>query len=203
MKSKFSLLNKGFLALIMIALVIGFITGQKISANECDNPEAADAGCTNDAYMGAKWTNPYVRVYLGEAHDATVKSVVRNAMSHFNSNQTHIDFYEQAPVIAKGYIKITDDNYAYETWTANADGSWFGGWPVDASYDSASPINIRFNLLKFPGTDDQENGTARHELGHSIGLGHKSDIATLMYCSRSRTAKGLTAADKTTLDVIY
>lgn len=203
MKTKLSFKRFTLLLTVLFCMSIGFITGQKINASECENPEASDSGCTNDAYMGAKWNVKPVRVYLGEADNTNVKARMRNAITHFNNNQTYIDFYEAAPVVERGYIKVIDNNYQFENWTALADGSWHGGWPIDTSYDVHRPITIKFNLRTFPGTVNQENGTARHELGHSIGMGHRSSSATLMYCSRSRTALGLTASDKSILDVIY
>jgi hypothetical protein len=120
----------------------------------------------------------------------------RCSISHFSQSDIRSHCHE---------CYATDGYYYFEDWTAKADGSWFGGWPVDNYYEYEHPINIKFNLdIYFDGTYNQEIATARHELGHSVGLGHKSDAYTLMYCSRSgRKVYGLTSGDKEVLNVIY
>ncbi|MDX1719741.1 MAG: hypothetical protein R3353_06250 [Salegentibacter mishustinae] len=199
--------NRGFINIITMVLFflgLGVLTANLVSANantnSCYEEENESTGCFNDLYMGGKWVGGTVPVVLTNLGDANIKTKMRSAITHFNSSQTYLNIYETTSYpIEKGYIKATDDHYYFETWTATAAGSWQGGWPIDINYNDMKPINIKFNLVNFfDGTDFQETGTARHELGHSIGLGHKTSQYTLMYCNRSRYYNTLTNADKET-----
>lgn len=199
---------------------VGHITGNYISASSCEEETSdnklisfisnlstnkAFANCKNDVYMGAKWVTKRAPVNLSNLDNSIIKNRMRDAISHFNSTQSYIDIVEDSSNGSYGYIYATDGYYYFESWTAKADGSWYGGWPINNYYENEHPINIKFNLdIYFDGTYDQERATARHELGHSVGLGHRSDAYTLMYCSRNgRKVYGLTSGDKEALNVIY
>ncbi|WP_449444956.1 hypothetical protein [Ureibacillus acetophenoni] len=189
---------------IIISLVFSVSAFNIANASTC-TAEEGNSSCRNDVYMGAKWVGN-VSVDLTLLHDSTIATYMRSAMSHYNSLQSYVKLVEVTSTpTTRGHIKATDAWYPWESWTGNAYNSWYGGWPIDTYYNNVEAVKIVFNTATYfeDATTNQKIATPRHELGHAIGLGHRSSKDLLMYCSRARTVYGLTSGDIEILDIIY
>ncbi|MGD6778071.1 matrixin family metalloprotease [Sutcliffiella horikoshii] len=206
--------------LFILSNGIGIVLGKVVTASECSHDEehglvargidvflGSNAhACTNTVYMGGKWSSNVAYVRFDAVDSATIRDYVQNSITHFNNMQSHVRLYSNS-YLSKGdpVIYVEDKAMSAEyDWTGKAYNSWQGGWPIDTLYNSVGGVNIVINTNTFwDGTTQQEQNTLYHEIGHSLGMGHRSDINTLMYCSRSRTAFGLTDSDISVLNVIY
>lgn len=163
------------------------------------------SACVNDVYMGGYWVKKSIPVNYDHLSSQALKNHAANAITHMNNNQSFRTFTKSSDMKALGQIRIHDVNLPNEDYTAIAHNTWKGGWPVDTPYDSSTSIAIAINTAKFwdPERPAREQTTVRHELGHALGLGHRTDRNTLMYCTRDRNVSGLTSEDVKILDIIY
>ncbi len=179
--------------------LVGAIFGKSIlAADECDN----------DRYMGGMWGLSEIPIYI-ELDSSTLKSSFLEGINYWNSDVTFFNFRTLNSSVGSE-ITVYDLEYPSETWNARAYGSSAGMEKPDPNdpndlYENLGGVDIRYNTSTKVQFKDKQTlyGIANHEIGHSVGLGHRDSQSLLMYCFNSRTATELTLGDATYLKYIY